>query len=130
MIARRPQSKPRRQSWLFFGHQREATDFFYREEFEGHLSKGTLTKLSTAWSRDGAAKVYVQDRMREQGAELWSWLQRGAHFYVCGDAKRMAKDVETALISIAQQHGGKSEADARTYLAAMKAAKTFAADVY
>ena len=122
--------KAQGQSWLFFGHQREATEFFYRDEFEGHLANGTLTKLSTAWSRDGAAKVYVQDRMREQGAELWSWLQRGAHFYVCGDAKRMAKDVETALVSIAQQHGRKSEADARAYLAAMKVAKTFAADVY
>ncbi|MFX8466520.1 hypothetical protein ABTL61_20225, partial [Acinetobacter baumannii] len=67
-------------AWLFFGHQHEATDFFYRDELEGFLAQGTLTKLSTAWSRDGAEKVYVQDRMRESGAELWSWLETGAHF--------------------------------------------------
>ncbi|MBC8048570.1 MAG: sulfite reductase subunit alpha, partial [Chitinophagales bacterium] len=73
-------------SWLFFGHQREATDFFYREEIEAFLRGGVLTKLSTAWSRDAGAKVYVQDRMREQGQELWQWLADGAHFYICGDA--------------------------------------------
>ena len=84
-------------AWLFFGHQREAEDFFYRDELHALLADGTLTRLSTAWSRDGAEKVYVQDRMRQAGPELWSWLKDGAHFYVCGDAKRMAKDVETAL---------------------------------
>ena len=126
----RAATKASGEAWLFYGHQREATEYFYREELEGHLANRTLTRLSTAWSRDGATKVYVQDRMRESGAELWSWLQRGAHFYVCGDAKRMAKDVETALIAIAQQHGGKSEPAAREYLAELRATKRYAADVY
>src|SRR5262249_34935362 len=93
-------------SWLFFGHQHEATDFFYRKELERFLALGALTRLSTAWSRDGQHKVYVQDRMREAGGELWRWLQEGAHCYVCGDAKRMARDVEAALCEIAVQHGG------------------------
>jgi sulfite reductase (NADPH) flavoprotein alpha-component len=111
-------------------HQREATDFFYRSELEGLSASGTLTRLSTAWSRDGDRKVYVQDRMREAGAELWSWLDAGAHFYVCGDAKRMARDVDAALISIAASHGGKSGAAAKDFLAALKAAGRYQADVY
>jgi len=117
-------------SWLFFGHQREATDFFYRDELEGFLATGTLTRLSTAWSRDGANKVYVQDRMREAGADLWAWLQEGAHFYICGDAKRMAKDVETAVLEIAAKEGGKTEAQAKDYLNELKAAGRYQADVY
>ena len=117
-------------SWLFFGHQREATDFFYRSELEGLSGSGTLTRLSTAWSRDGDRKVYVQDRMKEAGAELWAWLQEGAHFYVCGDAKRMAKDVEAALVAIAMSHGGKSEGGAKEYLAGLKTAGRYQADVY
>jgi sulfite reductase (NADPH) flavoprotein alpha-component len=117
-------------SWLFFGHQREATEFFYREELESLRAAGTLTRLSTAWSRDAKQKVYVQDRMREAGAELWSWLEEGAHFYVCGDAKRMAKDVEAALISIAVAHGRKSESTAKDFLAGLKAAGRYQADVY
>jgi sulfite reductase (NADPH) flavoprotein alpha-component len=117
-------------NWLFFGHQREACDFFYRRELESFAASGTLTKLSTAWSRDGAPKVYVQDRMREAGAELWAWFKDGAHFYVCGDAKRMAKDVETALIAIAAEHGGMSEAGARDFIAHLKAEGRYQADVY
>ena len=117
-------------SWLFFGHQREATDFFYRSELEGLSAAGTLTRLSTAWSRDGDRKVYVQDRMQEAGAELWAWLQEGAHFYVCGDAKRMAKDVEAALVAIAMSQGGKSEGGAKEYLAGLKTAGRYQADVY
>ena len=117
-------------AWLFFGHQRQACDFFYGDELEGLLSSGTLTRLSTAWSRDGDRKVYVQDRMREAGAELWSWLQAGAHFYVCGDAKRMAKDVENAVAAIACKHGGMSAADAQAFVQQMKAAGRYQADVY
>ena len=117
-------------SWLFFGHQREATDFIYRSELENLTASGTLTRLSTAWSRDGDRKVYVQDRMREAGAELWAWLQEGAHFYICGDAKRMAKDVETALVGIAMAHGGKSEGGGKEFLAGLKAAGRYQADVY
>jgi sulfite reductase (NADPH) flavoprotein alpha-component len=117
-------------AWLFFGHQRQACDFFYRDELEALLACGTLTKLSTAWSRDGDRKIYVQDRMREAGAELWSWLEQGAHFYVCGDAKRMAKDVETAVVDIVAQHGGLGAAQARAFVDAMKAAGRYQADVY
>ena len=117
-------------AWLFFGHQREASDFFYRQELETLAQAGTLTRLSTAWSRDGAQKVYVQDRMREAGAELWAWLEEGAHFYVCGDAKRMAKDVETALLDIAKAHGGKSEDAAKDFLTGLKKAGRYQADVY
>jgi sulfite reductase (NADPH) flavoprotein alpha-component len=117
-------------AWLFFGHQHEATDFFYRDELAALHRGGALTLLSTAWSRDGAEKVYVQDRMRESGAELWSWLEAGAHFYVCGDAKRMAKDVESALLDVAARHGGKTEAEAKIYVAGLKAAGRYQADVY
>ena len=117
-------------AWLFFGHQREACDFYYRDEFEGMLHTGTLSRLSTAWSRDGANKVYVQDRMREAGAELWSWLKSGAHFYVCGDAKRMAKDVETAIADVAETHGHMSGAGAKDFVAEMRSAGRFQADVY
>jgi sulfite reductase (NADPH) flavoprotein alpha-component len=117
-------------AWLFFGHQRQACDFFYRDEFEALLASGTLTRLSTAWSRDGDKKVYVQDRMREAGAELCSWLQQGAHFYVCGDAKRMAKDVECALAAIAAEHGGMSAGQSQAFVADMKGAGRYQADVY
>lgn len=117
-------------SWLFFGHQREATDYFYRDELDAFLASGTLSKLSTAWSRDGDAKVYVQDRMRENAADLWTWLQEGAHFYICGDAKRMAKDVETAVIDIAGSQGGKSVKQAKEYIGQLKAAGRYQADVY
>jgi sulfite reductase (NADPH) flavoprotein alpha-component len=117
-------------AWLFFGHQREATDFFYRDEFEAFIATGALTRLSTAWSRDGTKKVYVQDRMREAGPELWAWLKEGAHFYVCGDAKRMAKDVETALVEISAKGGQMSEAAARDFIAELKVAGRYQADVY
>ena len=91
-------------NWLFFGHQRSDCDFFYREELNAMKTSGLLTRLSLAWSRDGEKKFYVQDRMREVGRELWTWLAEGAHVYVCGDAKRMAKDVERALVDIVAQH--------------------------
>lgn len=126
----RKATKATGRAWLFFGHQHEATDFYYRDEFEQMLADQTLTRLSTAWSRDGAAKVYVQDRMREAGPELWSWLKAGAHFYVCGDALRMAKDVENALIEIAAKGGQMSEAAAKDFVAELKAAGRYQADVY
>ncbi|WP_020180282.1 sulfite reductase subunit alpha [Methylopila sp. M107] len=116
-------------AWLFFGHQREATDFFYREEIAELQEAGALTRLSLAWSRDGEKKVYVQDRMREAGAELWSWLEKGAHFYICGDAKRMAADVEKALVDIAAEHGGKGDG-AKAFIADLKKAGRYQADVY
>lgn len=117
-------------AWLFFGHQHEASDFYYRDEFAHMLADKTLTRLSTAWSRDGAANVYVQDRMREAGPDLWSWLKNGAHFYVCGDAKRMANDVEEALIEISAKGGQMSEAAAKDFIAELKAAGRYQADVY
>ena len=102
--------RPRRpgRNWLFFGHQRSDYDFFYEDEFAGMKAAGVLTRLSLAWSRDGDEKIYVQDRMREVGRELWAWLADGAHIYVCGDAKRMAKDVERALVDIVASHGARS----------------------
>lgn len=117
-------------SWLFFGHQREETDYLYRDELATLLAGGALTRLSTAWSRDGAKKVYVQDRMREQGPEIWQWLRQGAHFYICGDAKRMAKDVEQALVDIVASEGQLSEAAARDYVAELKLCGRYQADVY
>ncbi len=117
-------------AWLFFGHQRRATDFFYEDELSELQRKGALTRLSTAWSRDGDRKVYVQDRMREEGAALFEWLERGAHFYICGDAKRMAKDVESALADVLVANGGQSPAAARDSIKAMKASGRYQADVY
>jgi sulfite reductase (NADPH) flavoprotein alpha-component len=117
-------------AWLFFGHQRQTCDYFYADEWEMLRQRGTLTNLSLAWSRDGGKKTYVQDRMREQGADLYAWLQQGAHFYVCGDAKRMAKDVEAAIVHVAQEHGGKSEDEAKAWLASLKAEARYQADVY
>jgi len=116
--------------WLFFGHQRQATDFFYEEELAELQKAGTLTKRSLAWSRDGDKKVYVQDKMREDAAELFAWLERGAHFYVCGDAQRMAKDVETALIEVVAASGSRTPTDAKAYVEALKAAGRYQADVY
>jgi len=118
-------------AWLFFGHQRSACDFFYEDEFAGLQTNHALTRLSLAWSRDAdTPKTYVQDRMRAEGAELWAWLQRGAHFYVCGDAKRMASDVEKAMVEIARQQGGFDERDAKAFVADLKKSGRYQADVY
>ncbi|WP_375454269.1 sulfite reductase subunit alpha [uncultured Methylobacterium sp.] len=117
-------------NWLFYGHQHQASDFFYKDELEALRDDKVLTRLSLAWSRDGTEKTYVQDRMRENGADLWKWLEEGAHFYVCGDAKRMAKDVERAIIDVAAQHGAKSPDEAVAYFAALKKAGRYQADVY
>ncbi len=117
-------------NWLFFGEQHRATDFYYEEELTGLLDEGCLTRLDTAFSRDQRNKVYVQDRMREHGPELWRWLQEGAHFYVCGDASRMAKDVDRALRDIAVAHGGLEEAEASAWVKQLAAAKRYVRDVY
>ncbi|MFB8180579.1 molybdopterin-dependent oxidoreductase [Streptomyces sp. NPDC055966] len=117
-------------NWLFFGEQHRATDFYYEQELTGFLAEGTLTRLDTAFSRDQRAKVYVQDRMREHGPLLWSWLQDGAHFYVCGDASRMAKDVDRVLREIAVAHGGLAEAEAAAYVKQLGADKRYVRDVY
>ncbi|MET9812924.1 bifunctional nitrate reductase/sulfite reductase flavoprotein subunit alpha [Streptomyces sp. NPDC006355] len=117
-------------NWLFFGEQHRATDFYYEEELTALLDEGTLTRLDTAFSRDQRNKVYVQDRMREHGPELWHWLRDGARFYVCGDASRMAKDVDRALRDIAVAHGGMSEAEAAAYVKQLAADKRYLRDVY
>jgi sulfite reductase (NADPH) flavoprotein alpha-component len=117
-------------AWLFFGHQRRAADFFYEEEMAHFLDDGTLSRLSLAWSRDGDKKTYVQDKMREDAKELWSWLERGAHFYICGDAKRMASDVERTLADIVAQQTGQDEAAAKSFIASLKKNGRFQADVY
>jgi NADPH-dependent sulfite reductase flavoprotein alpha-component len=117
-------------NWLFFGEQHRATDFYYEEELGAFLAEGTLTRLDTAFSRDQRAKVYVQDRMREHGSLLWSWLQDGAHLRVCGDASRMAKDVDRALLDIATAHGGLDDADAAAYVKQLAADKRYVRDVY
>jgi sulfite reductase (NADPH) flavoprotein alpha-component len=117
-------------NWLFFGEQHRATDFYYEEELAAFRADGTLDRLDTAFSRDQRAKVYVQDRMREHGPQLWSWLQDGAHFYVCGDASRMAKDVDQALRDIAVVHGGLDETAAAAYVKQLVTDKRYVRDVY
>ena len=129
-LQERQASQAQGPAWLFYGHQRRATDFFYEAELGLMQDGGTLSRLSLAWSRDGDRKVYVQDRMREEGAELFSWLEQGAHFYICGDAKRMAKDVEAALTDIVAEHGKTSPDDAKAYVAALKKVGRYQADVY
>ena len=117
-------------NWLFFGHQRSSCDFFYGDELNAMKTAGLLTRLSLAWSRDGDKKFYVQDRMREVGRELWSWLADGAHLYVCGDAKRMARDVERALVDIVAQHGARSTGEAVSFVGELKKKGRFQQDVY
>jgi len=117
-------------AWLFFGHQRQDTDFFYEEEFASFQESGTLTRLSTAFSRDQDQKIYVQDRMREEGAEVWRWLESCAHLYVCGDAKRMAGDVEKALIHIVMEHGGCDKDAAKAFVSELAKAGRYQRDVY
>jgi sulfite reductase (NADPH) flavoprotein alpha-component len=117
-------------NWLFFGHQRSSCDFFYSDELNAMKTAGLLTRLSLAWSRDGDKKFYVQDRMREVGRELWAWLAEGAHVYICGDAKRMARDVETALVDIVAQHGARSTDEAVSFVGELKKKGRFQQDVY
>ena len=116
--------------WLFFGEQRSVSDYLYKEQFLGMQKDGLLTNLHTAFSRDQGKKVYVQDRMQENAAELYSWLERGAYFYVCGDASRMAKDVETALLDVIAKGSNGTLEHATEYLGEMKKAKRYQRDVY
>ncbi|MFM1852075.1 MAG: hypothetical protein RIS54_1759 [Verrucomicrobiota bacterium] len=117
-------------NWVFFGDQKKASDYLYEEEWTDYVAKGQVHRLDLAWSRDQAAKVYVQDRMRENAAELWAWLEKGAHFYVCGDAKRMAKDVDAALHEIIATHGGMDAEAAAAYVKQLKKDKRYQRDVY
>src|SRR5712671_3091873 len=117
-------------NWLFFGHQRSSCDFLYSDELNAMKTSGLLTRLSLAWSRDGDKKFYVQDRMREVGRELWTWLAEGAHLYVCGDGKRMAKDVERALVDIVAQFGARTTQEAVSFVGELKKKGRFQQDVY
>ncbi|MCC2333130.1 bifunctional nitrate reductase/sulfite reductase flavoprotein subunit alpha [Cellulomonas wangsupingiae] len=116
--------------WLFFGERHAATDFWYREELAELQAQGVLTRLDTAFSRDQRTTVYVQDRMREQGARLWSWLEQGAHVYVCGDAARMAADVDRALRDVVASHGATTPQDAAAYVSRMAKERRYVRDVY
>ena len=117
-------------NWLFFGDQKASTDFLYREELESWHSEGVLHKLSTAFSRDQAEKIYVQHRMLEAAEELYAWLEEGAYFYICGDASRMAKDVDAALHQVVEKAGGKSAEEAAAYVEELKKSKRYRKDVY
>ena len=117
-------------NWLFFGDQHAATDYLYGDEWKKLLAEAKVARVDLAFSRDQAKKVYVQDRMREAAAELWAWVKGGAHFYVCGDAHRMAKDVDLALHEIIAQHGGMEPAAAADYVKQMKKDKRYQRDVY
>jgi sulfite reductase (NADPH) flavoprotein alpha-component len=117
-------------NWLFFGHQRSNYDFFYKDELLAMRADGLLTRLTLAWSRDADQKTYVQHRMLEVGRDIWTWLTDGAHIYICGDALRMAKDVEQTLIKIVATHGARTEQEATAFVASLKNAGRYQTDVY
>lgn len=117
-------------NWVFFGDQHRATDFLYESEWKQWLAAGKVARVDTAFSRDQATKVYVQDRIRENAAELWAWIRGGAYFYVCGDAKRMAKDVDVALLEVIALQGGLDAAAAAEYVKQLKKDKRYQRDVY
>ena len=120
----------RGKNWLFFGDQHRASDFLYQEQWTEMLAEGTLTRLDTAFSRDQANKIYVQDRIRENAAELYAWLESGACFYICGDAVHMAKAVELELLDAIAKGSNCSPERATEYLAAMKQQKRYQRDIY
>jgi len=119
-------------NWLFFGDQSASTEFYYKDTIEGWVDEGHLYKFTTAWSRDQEEKIYVQHRLKEHGKEVWEWFENGAYFYICGDKQYMAKDVHRALIDIAIEHGGMSEADATHFIekTMMREQKRYLRDVY
>jgi sulfite reductase (NADPH) flavoprotein alpha-component len=117
-------------NWLFFGDQTRQADYLYEEQIADWQQSGHLTHLDLAFSRDQSAKLYVQHRMLENAKKLWAWLEEGAHFYVCGDASRMARDVDDALHKVVETGGGKSPDDAKAYVARLKSEKRYQRDVY
>jgi sulfite reductase (NADPH) flavoprotein alpha-component len=117
-------------NWLFFGDRSQKTDYLYENEWESYQNDGILNDLDLAWSRDQEKKVYVQHKMLEKKAQLWSWLQDGAIFYVCGDASRMAKDVDQALRTIAHEEGAMSEEDAVAWVKSLLKERRYLKDVY
>jgi len=129
-IEERKATEAKGKNWLFFGDQHYLTDFLYQTEWQDYLADGILNKLDVAFSRDQKEKVYVQDRMRDNAKEIYAWLKEGASFYVCGDASRMATDVDTALHDIVEKEGGMSKEDAAAYVKQLKADKRYLRDVY
>ena len=117
-------------NWLFFGNPHFTQDFLYQVEIQGYLKSGLLTKVDVAFSRDQAAKVYVQDKLRKNSQEVFAWLEAGAHFYICGDANRMAKDVHQALVDIIKENSGKDDEQAEQYLKDLRSANRYQKDVY
>lgn len=129
-VEHRGETGAKGKSWMIFGDQHYTYDFLYQLEWQDHLESGALTRLDVAFSRDQPEKVYVQDRLIEQAQDIYAWLEEGAHFYVCGDASRMAHDVNEALISVIETQGGKSREEAEAYVEALKKAKRYQRDVY
>ncbi|KEY58155.1 NADPH-dependent assimilatory sulfite reductase flavoprotein subunit [Serratia sp. DD3] len=117
-------------NWLFFGNPHFTEDFLYQVEWQRYVKEGLLTRIDLAWSRDQAHKVYVQDKLRQQGAEVWRWIQQGAHLYVCGDANHMAKDVEESLVELVAEHGGMDTEQADEFLSELRQERRYQRDVY
>lgn len=117
-------------NWLFFGNPHFGDDFLYQVEWQRYVKEGLLTRIDLAWSRDQAEKVYVQDKLRQQGAEVWRWIQQGAHIYVCGDANRMAKDVENTLLELVAEHGAMDAEQADEFLSELRLERRYQRDVY
>ncbi|ENA1776668.1 NADPH-dependent assimilatory sulfite reductase flavoprotein subunit [Yersinia ruckeri] len=118
------------ENWLFFGNPHFTDDFLYQVEWQRYVKEGLLTHIDMAWSQDQPQKIYVQDKLREKGAEVWRWIQQGAHIYVCGDANRMAKDVEKALLDVVAEHGGMDAEQADEFLSELRFARRYQRDVY
>ena len=129
-LQNRQATKAKGKAWLFFGEIHADTCFLYAEEWDQYLEDGTLDRVTTAWSRDQAEKIYVQHKITENGADLWEWLEQGAIVYVCGDAERMAPDVDAALHGLISQHGGKTTDEANEYVEQMRKDKRYRRDVY
>ena len=129
-IQERQATQAKGKGWLFFGEIHEDSCFFYKDEWNAAIKDGSLDRVTTAFSRDQEHKIYVHHRMKEEAAELWNWLEQGAIFYVCGDAERMAVDVDRALHEIIETAGGKSAEEATEYVNQMKTDKRYRRDVY
>ncbi|HBR2013253.1 TPA: NADPH-dependent assimilatory sulfite reductase flavoprotein subunit, partial [Klebsiella pneumoniae] len=117
-------------NWLFFGNPHFTEDFLYQVEWQSYVKEGLLTRIDLAWSRDQQQKIYVQDKLREQGAELWRWINDGAHIYVCGDANRMAKDVENTLLEVIAEYGAMDAEAADEFLSELRVERRYQRDVY
>ena len=129
-LQQREAEQAKGRNWLFFGNPNFNTDFLYQTELQKHLKSGLLTQIDVAFSRDQEQKIYVQDRLRENAAQVWQWLEQGAFFYVCGDMSRMAKEVELALLQIIEQQGNNTQSQAKDYLKQLKKQARYQRDVY